>query len=648
MIGKRIGRYVIEGELGRGGMGVVYRATQVSLNRAVAVKMLPDHLASSSDYLNRFRREAETLAKLQHPSIVHIYDVEEADGSHFIVMEYVDGPSLSDLLRAEGRLSPAKARDVAHALADGLTAAHRKGIVHRDIKPDNILFTSEGRPKLTDFGVAHMRDSNVRTQTGVMLGTPYYMSPEQAGGKPVTAASDVYSLGVVLFEMVSGRVPFDADTPVAVALKHIKEPPPRLSDLAPDTPPGFAQVVARALAKEPGGRFRSMSELSRSLVALDLPTHAASASLAPVPDERCRGCGAGLRPEFMTCPQCGLAVRDACSSCGQLYPTGRDRCPTCGFETDTGRRAPNPTEGTSRAGGSDRSGAEEALRKLAGVPAWLAARARRWTKGEPPIRAWLERPIAGLPAPMVAGIGLVGVALVLAVFQLVSGERSGATRQTDIRDVSSLASGSSSPRGSGTDNSDRSRVGSAVSVTPRAGTRAPAPTVDPPDAAPGPAQPARDSVPQSRTPPSTADEASPPTPSVVDGGSGSAGPLGEPGAGAAFDEPAARAAILSIVHRQQRATETGDVELFLRDLSPELRDDQREAFEEMRDVADAVRSSVRDVKIEFEDATRAIVEMRIKLDVRLPGEDDWTTAFDDDVTWDVSRSTDGWLITDAG
>lgn len=178
MIGTRVGRYLITEELGRGGMGVVYKAVQTTLNRTVAVKMLFPHLATHGEYMARFRREAQTLARLAHEGIVHIYDVEECEGTSYIIMEFVGGPSLTRVLARERRLPAARARDLGVALSAALSAANQQGIVHRDIKPDNILLTQDGRPKLTDFGIAHMRDDNVQTRTGIMLGTPYYMSPE--------------------------------------------------------------------------------------------------------------------------------------------------------------------------------------------------------------------------------------------------------------------------------------------------------------------------------------------------------------------------------------------------------------------------------------------------------------------------------------
>lgn len=264
MIGTHIGRYRIDGELGRGGMGVVYRGTQVTLERTVAIKMLPAHLADAENR-ERFRREALTLARLAHPNIVHIYDVEDEGGHSFIMMEHVGGGSLGDRMADDAPFSAARCVEILAPILSALHAAHLAGVVHRDIKPDNILFTESGRPKLTDFGVAHMRDAGSKTRTGVMLGTPYYMSPEQAQGRRVTAAADLYAVGVVLYEMLSGRVPFTGEDPLSVALKHLQETPRPLHELRPDLPADLCALVHRALAKDPAARFSSAAAMQDAL-----------------------------------------------------------------------------------------------------------------------------------------------------------------------------------------------------------------------------------------------------------------------------------------------------------------------------------------------------------------------------------------------
>lgn len=266
MIGQQIGRYRVEREIGRGGMGVVYEGTQVTLDRRVAIKMLASHLADA-DSSARFQREALTLAKLAHPNIIHIYDVEEFQGSQFIIMEYVGGGSFGDLLEGSPVLPPDRVVGVLAPVLGGLAAAHEKGIVHRDIKPDNILFSDSGRPKLTDFGIAHMRGANSKTRTGVMLGTPYYMSPEQARGRPVTPASDLYAVGVVMYEALTGRVPFVAEDAVSVALMHVQDDAEPIENVRPEVPTGLCEVVRRAMAKDPADRFESAAAMEDALLA---------------------------------------------------------------------------------------------------------------------------------------------------------------------------------------------------------------------------------------------------------------------------------------------------------------------------------------------------------------------------------------------
>ncbi|MCB9463051.1 MAG: protein kinase [Candidatus Eisenbacteria bacterium] len=270
MIGRTLGRYEITGEIGRGGMGVVYRATQTSLNRTVAVKMLPLAFTQTPEFLGRFRREAETLARLSHENVVHVYDVEELDGTPFIVMELVSGPSLAALLRESSPLPFAVVRDIGMAIATGLGAAHRQGIIHRDIKPDNVLFTPSGTPKLTDFGIARVDDTRVETKTGSLLGTPHYIAPEQANGEHATERSDVYSLGIALYEMLTGSRPFQGRNAIEVYLKHIQEPVPDLRDALPDVPDPLAAVVHRCLEKDPAKRPADGTELARELERLDL------------------------------------------------------------------------------------------------------------------------------------------------------------------------------------------------------------------------------------------------------------------------------------------------------------------------------------------------------------------------------------------
>ncbi len=369
MIGQTLGRYRIVAELGRGGMGVVYRATQTTLGREVAIKMLSPHLADSGEHLARFRREAQVLARLQHENIVHIYDVEEVEGSFCIVMEFVAGPSLGEVLHREGRLPEPRVRDIALALAAGLDAAHRKGIVHRDLKPDNILFTPEGRPKITDFGIARIAgdDAMSRTRTGILMGTPYYMSPEQARGEQVTGTSDLYALGVLLHQMLSGSVPFEGTDPISVAIKHMQETPPALREVAPGVHPGLAAVVERAMRKDPAHRYASAGEMARALRRIPLeeatdalPWEPGASSLARggppagAMDGTCPACATPVLSTFLTCPRCAAPLGSAHPGTGVEGSPGSAPSPAAGVEPGA---EPGAAAARSVAGGAGAAGA---------------------------------------------------------------------------------------------------------------------------------------------------------------------------------------------------------------------------------------------------------------------------------------------------
>ncbi|MBX5475390.1 MAG: serine/threonine protein kinase, partial [Thermoleophilia bacterium] len=269
MIGEVIaGRYELEALVGSGGMSSVYRAHDRLLDRRVALKILHEHYSNDEEYVERFRREARAVAQLSHPHIVTVIDRGADDGRQFIVFEYVEGENLKQLVERHGQLPVRRALELAIAVADALAFAHAHGLVHRDVKPQNVLLDVEGEVKVTDFGIARSLgvDRGV-TQTGTVLGTSTYISPEQAGGKPVTPATDVYALGVVLWELVTGEVPFPGDNFVAVALRHINEPPPSLLAARPDAPPRLAAAIERALAKDPARRFRSMKDFAAELRA---------------------------------------------------------------------------------------------------------------------------------------------------------------------------------------------------------------------------------------------------------------------------------------------------------------------------------------------------------------------------------------------
>jgi serine/threonine protein kinase len=265
------GRYEVLAELGRGGMGIVYRAKQKSLNRRVAIKMLSRDLAGDSEFCARFQQEAEVIARLQHENIVTVYDIEQDRGTFFIIMEYVQGVSLQKRIANSGELSAPHAARLIGQVARALGYAHKKGIVHRDIKPDNIMIVDDDKAMVMDFGIARVADSTLKTQTGVSMGTPKYMSPEQARGKKVDHRSDLYSLGVVLYTCLTAELPFDGDSPFTIALKHMQEPPPLPSEKVEDLPEAMEKIVLRAMAKDPGDRFQSGEEFAAALDAAVAP-----------------------------------------------------------------------------------------------------------------------------------------------------------------------------------------------------------------------------------------------------------------------------------------------------------------------------------------------------------------------------------------
>ena len=262
------GRYELAELVGTGGMSSVYRARDTLLERDVALKIMHAHHLDDGDYVERFEREARTVAQLSHPNIVTVIDRGEVKGRPFIVFEYIGGDTLDKLLERDGALPVDEALRIVIGAARGLAFAHRHGLVHRDDKPQNILLNGSGQPKVTDFGIARALDVKKGvTQTGTVLGTSNYIAPEQASGEGATAESDVYSLGVVLFELLTGRRPFSGDNFVAVAMKHINEPPPSVLDLRRDVPPRVAAAVARALMKDPRDRFPSMESFAAELDA---------------------------------------------------------------------------------------------------------------------------------------------------------------------------------------------------------------------------------------------------------------------------------------------------------------------------------------------------------------------------------------------
>ena len=296
MIGRTLLHYEVLEKVGAGGMGDVYRAADKKLKREVALKVLPSEMSRDPDRLARFQREAEAIAALNHPNIVTLYSVEEAEGIHFLTMELVEGKPLSEILTEEG-LSAEKLLEIAIALTGALAAAHRKGITHRDLKPQNVMIGKDGRPKVLDFGLAKFArpagepggeiDSalatEARTQEGMVVGTVPYMSPEQVAGRKVDPRSDIFSLGIMLFEMATGRRPFTGASAIELLSAILKDEPPSLDELRPELPESLKRIIERCLAKNPDERYQDGQELHHELSGVSLSSDAA---VAPASDEK--------------------------------------------------------------------------------------------------------------------------------------------------------------------------------------------------------------------------------------------------------------------------------------------------------------------------------------------------------------------------
>src|SRR5438477_7119628 len=264
-------RYQLQEPIGRGGMATIYRGRDLRMDRTVAIKVLREVYSTDPKFVTRFQREAKAASALQHPNIVQVFDYGQTDGNYFIVMELVEGTDLRRYLRSRGVLDVDRAIIIAHDVALGLGAAHRRGIVYRDVKPQKILVGKDGSIKLTDFGIASVyKDINAErlTTTGMTLRTVQYYAPEQAQGEIVQPAADVYALGIVMYEMLAGRTPFDGDTPVAVAMQHIQDPPTPPSVYNQKIPPALEQIILRCLEKVPEMRLRDGSALARALESL--------------------------------------------------------------------------------------------------------------------------------------------------------------------------------------------------------------------------------------------------------------------------------------------------------------------------------------------------------------------------------------------
>ncbi len=291
---ERIGHYTIVSELGRGGMGVVYKAHEESLNRFVAIKMLGEHLEEDVEYVERFIREAQSAAALSHPNIVQIYSISEEGGHHYFVMEYVQGTSVQRMIQTKGKLSPPDAARLILQAAAGLQDAHAQDVVHRDIKPANLMVTDRGLIKIADFGLALMGAATTRlTATGMLMGTPGYLSPEQCLDQSPDHRTDIYSLGVTFFEMVTGTMPFRADSPLALLKLIVEVEPPDIRELNPEVDDELRSVIARMLAKDREDRYPNcteiMTDIQNWLEARGEPLHSAAGAVGT-------GAAAGVMP----------------------------------------------------------------------------------------------------------------------------------------------------------------------------------------------------------------------------------------------------------------------------------------------------------------------------------------------------------------
>ena len=327
---RRIASYTLLEPIGHGGMAVVYRARQDSLDRLVAVKILSENLAASSEFMERFRREARTAANLRHPNVITVFDFgQDERGVPYLVLEYIEGPTVADVMDAG--LDDNRIPDLLDQIAAGLDYAHARGVIHRDIKPGNVLMTDDGRAVLADFGLAWLLEGAHLTMTGGVIGTPEYMSPEQASGEPVDHRADVYALGVMLYEMLVGERPFVAETPIAVLLQHLQDPPPSVLIARPDLPLAVAEVLDKALAKHPEDRYSSAGDLARAFRAAFFGAAAApvrdvespaSAPATPAQDPVSAACADEPRAngDWIDCPDCAAPL-----------PYGAGICPRCKY-----------------------------------------------------------------------------------------------------------------------------------------------------------------------------------------------------------------------------------------------------------------------------------------------------------------------------
>lgn len=280
------GRYRLVAQQGSGGMAVIYKATDLALGRTVAVKILRPSLTSDPEFLKRFRQEARNVANLSHPNIVTVHDVGQDGNTHYIVMEYIDGDDLKHIIRTQAPFSIDRALSICIKICAGVGYAHRAGLVHADVKPQNVLVTESDNVKVTDFGIAQaLSMTQPRERQRVVWGSPHYFSPEQAQGDAPTPASDVYAIGIVLFEMLTGRLPFVGADQQELALAHIRETPPNPSDLNPNIPEHLDRIVHKILSKEPAARYRTADQLGRILISYRRQGHITTDNIPQVEGE---------------------------------------------------------------------------------------------------------------------------------------------------------------------------------------------------------------------------------------------------------------------------------------------------------------------------------------------------------------------------
>ncbi|MBS3810320.1 MAG: Stk1 family PASTA domain-containing Ser/Thr kinase [Halanaerobiales bacterium] len=267
MIGKLLNnRYKIKEKKGSGGMALVFKAQDILLDREVAIKMLRPEFVSDEDFINKFRQEAKSVARITHPNVVSIYDIVEGEDSLYLVMEYIRGENLKSIIKKRGRLTLVKALDIANQITAGVEVAHKNNIIHCDIKPHNILITENNKVKVTDFGIARAVSTSTMTITDTVMGSAHYFSPEQAQGQEINTYSDIYSIGVVLYEMITGEVPFKGESPISVALKHIQNEPKELKEVLPSIPEKVNELIMKTLAKDPEKRHDNATDLREEIV----------------------------------------------------------------------------------------------------------------------------------------------------------------------------------------------------------------------------------------------------------------------------------------------------------------------------------------------------------------------------------------------